>query len=241
MTIRVLLADDQRMVRSGFRYILDAEPDIEVVAEAGDGIEALRLAERHRPDVCLLDIQMPGITGLEVTRRLAGPGVTDPLRVVVVTTFDLDEYVHEALHGGAVGFLLKDAGPTTLIEAVRAAARGDAMISPQITVRLLKHFTRADDRARRRTRPAHPLTDRELETVRAAARGLTNAEIAQQLYISLGTVKKHLAAAQLKLDVRNRVEIATWAYRQGLVDETDDQPPICPRERVQGGSGPLVR
>ncbi|MFE7425697.1 response regulator [Streptomyces sp. NPDC057545] len=227
MTIRVLVADDQRMVRSGFRYILDAEPDIEVVAEAGDGHEALRLAERHRPDVCLLDIQMPGITGLEVTRRLAAPDVADPLRVVVVTTFDLDEYVYEALYGGAVGFLLKDAGPTTLIEAVRAAARGDAMISPQITVRLLKHFTAAGRPTRQSGKQDHPLTSRELETVRAAARGLTNAEIAQTLYVSLGTVKKHLAAAQLKLDVRNRVELAAWAHRHGLVRDTDDPSPFA--------------
>ncbi|MGW4381761.1 response regulator [Kitasatospora sp. NPDC004531] len=215
MTIRVLLADDQRMVRTGFRYILDAEPDIEVVAEAGDGIEALRLAEQHRPDVCLLDIRMPGLTGLDVTRRLAGPGVPDPLRVIVVTTFDLDEYVHEALHGGAAGFLLKDAGPVMLIEAVRAAARGEAMVSPQITVRLLRHFT-----SRRAAPPArHPLTDRELATVRAAATGLTNPEIADRLYISLGTVKKHLAAAQLKLNLRNRVELAAWAHRHGHLDD----------------------
>ncbi|MFE7590864.1 response regulator [Kitasatospora sp. NPDC057512] len=221
MTIRVLLADDQRMVRTGFRYILDAEPDIEVVAEAGDGIEALRLAEHHRPDVCLLDIRMPGLTGLDVTRRLAGPGVADPLRVIVVTTFDLDEYVHEALHGGAAGFLLKDAGPTMLIEAVRAAARGEAMVSPQVTVRLLRHFTSHRARSPLPDADRHPLSDRELATVRAAASGLTNPEIADRLYISLGTVKKHLATAQLKLDVRNRVELAAWAYRHGHMDETE--------------------
>nr|WP_058043865.1 response regulator transcription factor [Streptomyces roseifaciens] len=218
MTIRVLLADDQRMVRTGFRYILDAEPDIEVVAEAGDGIEALRLAGHHRPDVCLLDIRMPGITGLDVTRRLAGPGVADPLRVIVVTTFDLDEYVHEALHGGAAGFLLKDAGPIMLIEAVRAAARGEAMVSPQITVRLLRHFTADRGRLPLPRAGGHPLSERELATVQAAAEGLTNAEIAERLHISLGTVKKHLAGAQLKLDVRNRVELAAWAYRHGHMD-----------------------
>ncbi|MFD8479459.1 response regulator [Kitasatospora sp. NPDC059673] len=231
MTIRVLLADDQRMVRTGFRYILDAEPDIEVVAEADDGIEALRLAEHHRPDVCLLDIRMPGITGLDVTRRLAGPGVPDRLRVIVVTTFDLDEYVHEALHGGAVGFLLKDAGPTMLIEAVRAAARGEAMVSPQITVRLLRHFTSHRVRPPLPASGRHPLSERELTTVRAAAEGLTNAEIAERLYISLGTVKKHLAAAQLKLDVRNRVELAAWAYQHGHMDE----PPRPPGHREPWG------
>ncbi|MFC5144676.1 response regulator [Streptomyces aureoversilis] len=212
------------MVRTGFRYILDAEPDIEVVAEAGDGIEALRLAGHHRPDVCLLDIRMPGITGLDVTRRLAGPGVADPLRVIVVTTFDLDEYVHEALHGGAAGFLLKDAGPTMLIEAVRAAARGEAMVSPQVTVRLLRHFTAGRGRLPLPGTGGHPLSERELATVQAAAQGLTNAEIAGRLHISLGTVKKHLAGAQLKLDVRNRVELAAWAYRHGHMDGPSPAP-----------------
>jgi DNA-binding NarL/FixJ family response regulator len=138
VTIRILLADDQRMVRTGFRFMLDAEDDITVVGEAGDGVEAVRLARELRPDVTLMDIRMPGVDGLEATRRLAGPGVEDPLRVVVVTTFDLDEYVHEALTGGAVGFLLKDAGPALLVEAVRAGARGDALVSPSVTVRLLR-------------------------------------------------------------------------------------------------------
>ncbi|GII84931.1 DNA-binding response regulator [Sphaerisporangium siamense] len=217
MSIRVLLADDQRMVRSGFRRILEAEPDIEVVAEAGDGIEALHLAQRERPDVSLLDIRMPGIGGLEVTRRLAGPGIADPLRVVVVTTFDLDEYVNEALHGGAVGFLLKDAGPAMLVEAVRAAARGDAMVSPQITVRLLEHFIRSSA-VRSQAGADHGLTPREHDTVRAVALGMTNTEIAQSLYVSVGTVKKHLASVQIKLGVRNRVEIAAWAYRNSIAD-----------------------
>ncbi|MEV2270496.1 response regulator transcription factor [Nonomuraea africana] len=217
MSIRVLLADDQRMVRSGFRRILEAEPDIEVVAEAGDGIAALHLAQRERPDVSLLDIRMPGIGGLEVTRRLAGPGIADPLRVVVVTTFDLDEYVNEALHGGAVGFLLKDAGPAMLVEAVRAATRGDAMVSPQITVRLLEHFIRSPT-AQLQATADHGLTPREHDTVRAVALGMTNTEIAQSLYVSLGTVKKHLASVQIKLGVRNRVEIAAWAYRNNIVD-----------------------
>lgn len=218
MTIRVLLADDQQMVRTGFRFILDSEPDIEVAAEAGDGTTALRLARELRPDVCLLDIRMPGLDGLEVTRRLAGPSVPDPLRVVVVTTFDLDEYVHAALEGGAVGFLLKDAGPALLIEAVRAAARGDALVSPQITVRLLRHYSTG-----RRRRPVDPrawgLTEREVDIVRAVSLGLTNAEVAERLYVSLGTVKTHLGSIQAKLHARNRVEIAAWAYRSGLMDE----------------------
>lgn len=212
MTIRVLLADDQSMVRTGFRYMLDAEDDIEVVGEAGDGLEAVRLAHELRPDVTLMDIRMPGVDGLEATRRLAGPEAQDPLRVVVVTTFDLDEYVHAALSGGAVGFLLKDAGPALLIEAVRAAARGDALVSPRITVRLLRHFAATTPRSA----PADGgLTPRELEIVRAVARGLTNTEVAAELFVTVSTVKTHLASVQGKLQARNRVEIAAWAYRNG--------------------------
>lgn len=216
MTIRVLLADDQSMVRTGFRLMLDAEPDIEVVAEAGDGISALQLARELRPDVSLLDIRMPGLDGLEVTARLAGAQVPDALRVVVVTTFDLDEYVHAALGNGAVGFILKDAGAALLIEAVRAAARGDAMVSPQVTVRLLRHFA---DGARHRPQDPrrHDLTERETDMVRAVALGLTNAEVAERLYVSLSTVKTHLGSVQTKLQARNRVEIAAWAYTNGLM------------------------
>ena len=215
MTIRVLLADDQSMVRTGFRYMLDAEDDIAVVGEAGDGVEAVRLAGELHPDVVLMDIRMPGVDGLEATRRLAGPGVEDPVKVVVVTTFDMDEYVHAALTGGAVGFLLKDAGPALLIEAVRAAARGDALVSPRITVRLLRHFTRP------RKREPEPdeggLTARELDIVREVARGLTNIEVAAELYVTVSTVKTHLARVQEKLGARNRVEVAIWAHRSGLV------------------------
>ncbi len=217
MTIRVLIADDQEMVRAGFRMILETQPDIEVVADVPDGAEAVRRARELRPDVSLLDIRMPHLDGIEVTRALAGPGVADPLKVVVVTTFDLDEYVHAALDGGASGFLLKDAGPALLIEAVRAAARGDALVSPQITVRLLRHFGRG--RSARVAAPADPLTERELDVVRAVARGLTNTEIGTELYLSLSTVKTHLAAAQAKLAARNRVEVAAWAWRSGLMDE----------------------
>jgi DNA-binding NarL/FixJ family response regulator len=215
--IRVLIADDQEMVRAGFRMILETQDDIEVVADVADGIEAVRRARELRPDVCLLDIRMPGLDGLEVTRALAGPGVADPLRVVVVTTFDLDAYVHGALSNGASGFLLKDAGPALLMEAVRAAARGDALVSPQVTVRLLRHFARSGgpDPA---DEPSEPLTERELDVVRATARGLTNGEIGTELYLSLSTVKTHLAAVQAKIGARNRVEIAAWAWRTGLMD-----------------------
>jgi DNA-binding NarL/FixJ family response regulator len=219
----VLIADDQDMVRTGFRFFLDAQPDITVVAEARDGEEALALARRERPDVCLLDIRMPKLDGLEATRLLAGPGVADPLRVVVVTTFDLDEYVYGALRGGACGFLLKDSGPTLLAEAVRAAAAGDSLVSPSVTVRLLRHVTAAApaDSAPRPATPApgaplqEPLTERELDVVRLVALGRTNAEIAAELYVSLSTVKTHLSSVQLKLAARNRVEIAAWAWQNG--------------------------
>ncbi|MFD9195321.1 response regulator [Streptomyces phaeochromogenes] len=216
MTIRVLIADDQHLVRAGFRMILAAEPDIEVVAEATDGASALSLVRQTRPDVCLLDIQMPPPDGLEVTRRLAASGLQGAPKVVVVTTFDLDEYVYAALENGASGFLLKDAGPALLVEAVRAAERGDALVSPQVTLRLLRHFAKE----RRRTPTTHPaerLTEREEEVVRAIARGLTNPEIAAELFIAPSTVKSHITSVQAKVGARNRVEIAAWAFRAGLV------------------------
>ncbi|OEV08669.1 LuxR family transcriptional regulator [Streptomyces nanshensis] len=258
MTIRLLIADDQEMVRSAFRMILDTQPDMEVVAEAADGVAAVEQARRLRPDVSLLDIRMPGLDGLEATRLLAGPGVADPLTVLIATTFDLDEYVYRALRNGACGFLLKDGSPALLTEAVRAAAAGDAMIAPSVTVRLLAKMARggsagsgdpgdsggsADPRGsrgsgrrddgtappqpsaarRRRQRsgtrlgaPAEPLTPRELDVVRLVARGLTNDELADELYVTLSTVKTHLANAQRKLAARNRVEIAAWAWENGL-------------------------
>ncbi|MFD3839027.1 response regulator [Streptomyces sp. NPDC058642] len=217
--IRVLIADDQDMVRTGFRFFLNAQPDMTVVAEAADGEEAVALARELRPDVCLLDIRMPKLDGLAATRLLAGPDVADPLRVVVVTTFDLDEYVYGALRGGACGFLLKDAGPALLAEAVRAAAAGDSLVSPSVTVRLLKHVTDAPQPTAptRRAPVTEPLTDRELDVVRLVALGRTNAEIAAELYVSLSTVKTHLSSVQLKLRARNRVEIAAWAWQHGQV------------------------
>jgi len=214
--IRVLIADDQEIMRMGFRMILDAQDDIEVVADVADGVSAVSKARELRPDVCLLDIRMPGLDGLEVTRQLAGPDVTDPLKVVVVTTFDLDEYVHTALRNGASGFLLKDAGPALLIEAVRAADRGDALVSPQITVRLLKHFNGGAVKPRAAS-PSEPLTPREMDVLKAVARGLTNTEIGAELFMSLSTVKTHLASVQSKIGARNRVESAAWAWRSGVV------------------------
>ncbi|HEX6340167.1 response regulator transcription factor [Umezawaea sp.] len=216
MPIRVLIADDQTLVRTGFRLILNADPGIEVISEAADGEAAVRLAQRYRPDVTLMDIRMPKLDGLRATELLAGPTVVDPLRVVVVTTYDVDENVYAALLAGACGFLLKDAGPRLLLEAVHAAAKGESMVSPSVTVRLLKHFTE-DAGARTPPRPDIPLTARELDVVLAVARGRTNAEISAALRISLSTVKSHLASVQAKLEARNRTEIAIWAWRNRLL------------------------
>ncbi|MFF4414667.1 response regulator [Streptosporangium sp. NPDC001559] len=215
MTIRVLIADDQELVRTGFQMILDAQPDMEVVATAANGAEAVEHARRLRPDVCLLDIRMPKLDGLEATRLLAGPGARDPMRVVIVTTFDLDEYVYGALRAGATGFLLKDSGPTLLIEAIRAAAAGDALVSPSVTVRLLEHLARPRHGGGRP--PSEPLTEREFDVVRLVARGRTNQEIAAELFVSLSTVKTHLGSIQAKLGARNRVEVAAWAWESGVV------------------------
>ncbi|MGC5287733.1 response regulator [Micromonospora sp. DT231] len=210
MTIRVLLADDQHSVRFGFRTILGAAPDIEVVGEAADGATALALTERLRPDVVIADIRMPGMDGLELTRRLCAADAPVAARVVVVTTYDLDAYVHTALRHGASGFLVKHSGPALLTEAVRAAVAGDALISPTVTVRLLRELSRATAAPGRTPEPA--LSDREMEIVSLVADGLTNPEIGTRLFITTGTVKTHLASVHRKLGVRNRVGIAQWAW-----------------------------
>jgi DNA-binding NarL/FixJ family response regulator len=209
--IRVLVADDQAIIRNGLRIMLDAEPDIEVVGEAADGRQAVSLARELRPDVCLFDIRMPVLDGLEATRLLAGPGVADPMVVVVITTFDDDENVYGALRAGARGFLLKDAGPELLVQAVRSAADGEALIAPSVTVRLLRTFADVPV-GRPAKQPVSPVTAREEEVLLAVARGLTNTEIADALHISLSTVKTHLASLMAKLGARNRVEMAMWAY-----------------------------
>ncbi len=215
MSIRVVVADDQDLVRTGLVMILGAQPGIEVVGEAADGIQALEVSRRLRPDVLLVDIRMPGLDGVEVTRRLAGPDVADPMAVVVITTFDLDEYVLGALRAGARGFLLKDAGPDLLVQAVHAAANGDALIAPNVTRRLLAALV--DHAPQTVTQPVDPLTEREEDVLRLLARGRTNAEIAAELFIGLSTVKSHIAAVMAKLGVRNRVEIALWAYQSKRV------------------------
>ncbi|MFF4903031.1 response regulator [Streptomyces sp. NPDC001068] len=235
MTIRILIADDQQMIRSAYGMILGSQPDMEIVASVTDGASAVREARRLRPDVCLLDIRMPGLDGLEATRLLAGPEAADPLRVLIATTFDLDEYVYRALRDGACGFLLKDGSPALLVEAVRAVAADNALISPSVTVRLLRHMSDAAAQVLSEAAPREPaarsgrrsgaselpLTARELDVVRLVARGRTNEELAVQLHITLSTVKTHLGSVQRKLAARNRVEIAAWAWENGICTSRD--------------------
>jgi DNA-binding NarL/FixJ family response regulator len=207
--LRVLVADDQDLVRAGLRLLLEAQ-GIDVVGEARTGLQAVALAQQLKPDVCLFDIRMPGIDGIEATRRLAGKDVEHPVAVVVITTFDLDDYVHGALKAGARGFLLKDAGPTLLLQAIEAAAAGDALIAPSVTARLLTKFASLQEVPP--AAPIEPLTEREEEVLLVVATGRTNAEIASDLHISLSTVKTHVAALMAKLCARNRVELVMWAY-----------------------------
>lgn len=211
MPTRIVIADDQASVCEGFRHILEAQPDMMVVAEAADGLSALESVRELQPDVLLADIRMPVLDGIELTRRLAD--IAPSVRVVVITTFDLDEYVHAALRAGACGFLLKRSGPALLVEAVKAAMAGDSLISPQVTTRLLRHLVRTEKNARL---PVEPLTAREEEIAGLVAEGMTNSDIGAELFISPGTVKTHLANLQRKLEVRNRVGIASWAWESGL-------------------------
>jgi DNA-binding NarL/FixJ family response regulator len=216
VTISVLVADDQEIVRTGLTMLLGSQPDIEVVGEAADGRRAVELARQLRPDVCLFDIRMPAMDGIEATRRLAGPAVEDPLAVVLITTFDLDEYVYAALRAGAKGFLLKDAGPAMLAQAVHAAASGEALIAPRVTARLLAAFADHGPKTPP-VQPIEPLTAREEQVLAGVAAGRTNTEIADDLYIALSTVKTHIASLMNKLNARNRVEIVIWAYETGRV------------------------
>jgi DNA-binding NarL/FixJ family response regulator len=213
MSIRVLVADDQSMVRAGFRMLLSGETDIEVVAEASNGLEAVAQAARFHPTVVLMDIRMPQLDGLEATRRILA--VDDNARILILTTFDLDEYVYEALRSGASGFVLKDDPPEQLLAAIRVVASGEALLSPAITKRVIKQFARIP-------RPQPPrqldeLTERELEVFRLIARGLSNNEIGRELYISDTTVKTHITHILMKLNLRDRVQAVVLAHETGLV------------------------
>ena len=214
MSIRVLVADDQSMVRAGFRMLLSGEQDIEVVAEASNGLEAVDKAARFQPTVVLMDIRMPELDGLEATRRIIA--ADNAARILILTTFDLDEYVYEALRAGASGFVLKDDPPEQLLSAVRIVAGGEALLSPAITKRVIRQFTRVP-------RPAPPkelddLTERELDVLRLIARGHSNLEIGQELYISDATVKTHITHILQKLNLRDRVQAVVLAYETGLFD-----------------------
>jgi DNA-binding NarL/FixJ family response regulator len=220
VSVRVVLVDDQAMVRAGFRMILEAEGDVEIVGEASDGEQAIEVTRRLRPDVVLMDVQMPHMDGLEATRRLVGDGTVES-RVVILTTFEQDDYVFEALRAGASGFLLKNARPEDLVHAVRVVAAGDALLAPAITRRVIQEYAR---------RPARPrddaaleqLTERELEVLRLLATGKSNAELARELFLGEGTIKTHVSHVLAKLGLRDRVQAVVFAYESGLVE---------PRER----------
>ena len=214
--IRVLIADDQALVRGGFRMILDGEEDIEVCAEAGDGAEALAAAEETRPDVVLMDVRMPELDGIEATRRLLSAPDRRP-RVLVLTTFDLDEYVYEAMRAGASGFMLKDIDPPELAHAVRVVSRGDALLAPAITRRLIEQYTKRPAPGAGPLAELEELTARELEVLRLLARGMSNAEIGQELFLSPATVKTHVARVLSKLKLRDRIQAVVLAYESGLV------------------------
>lgn len=216
--ITVVVADDQELVRTGFALILGSDPRIDVVAEASDGGEAVEAARRHVPDVVLMDIRMPGMDGIEATRRITSDPVTATVRVLVVTTFDGDEYVVEALRAGASGFLLKDTPPGDLIRAVTVVAAGDALLAPAITLRLIDRFVRveAPDRPGTPALDLPPLTGREREVLVAVAEGLSNPEIAERLVVSYSTVKTHVSHLLTKLDARDRAQLVMLAHRAGL-------------------------
>ena len=215
--IRVMLVDDQEMIRAGLRAIIGAHPDLEVVAEAGDGLAVLRQLDEARPDVVLMDIRMPGVDGLEATRRIVADPDLAATRIVVLTTFELDEYVFEALHAGASGFLLKDTPPAELLRAIRLVAEGAALLSPSVTRRVIAEFT--SQPARRAT--PHPrldtLTPREREVVALVGEGLSNDEIADRLVVSRATARTHVSRAMLKLGARDRAQLVVFAYQSGLV------------------------
>jgi len=217
--ISVLLADDQALVRAGFRALLNAEPDIQVVAEAADGLEAVKQAQQTHPDVVLMDIRMPGVDGLEATKRIAADPALVETRVVILTTFELDEYVFEALRTGASGFLVKDTEPVELLRGVRAVAAGDALLSPSVTRRVIGEFAVKGAQSRPIAQPAQfeQLTDREREVLVLVAEGLSNDEIAARLVISPATAKTHVSRTMIKLGARDRAQLVVYAYEAGLI------------------------
>jgi DNA-binding NarL/FixJ family response regulator len=217
MSIRVVLADDQALVRSGFRALLERSEDFEVIGEAADGVQALAQVRAERPDVVLMDIRMPGLDGLEATRQIsADPRLAD-VRVIMLTTFELDEYVFEALYAGASGFLLKTVEPAELRDAVRVVARGDALLSPSVTRRLIREFVSRPSRSKPPPDGLEGVTDREREVMSLVAEGLSNQEIAQRLMISPATAKTHVSRAMMKLHARDRAQLVVLAYTTGLV------------------------
>jgi DNA-binding NarL/FixJ family response regulator len=220
--ITVVLADDQTLLRAGLRALLDAEHDITVVAEADDGVDAIDIVRRHRPDVVVMDVRMPRLDGLAATRAIVSDPELDETRVVVLTTFDLDEYVFEAIRSGASGFLLKDAEPGDLVRAVRCAAAGDALISPGVTRRLIAEFAARPEQRRVDRAALDVLTDREREVVALVAGGLTNDEIAATLFISSATARTHVSRAMVKLHARDRAQLVVLAYESGLVQARSD-------------------
>jgi DNA-binding NarL/FixJ family response regulator len=231
MTTRLLIADDQVLVRTGFRLILDAEEDLEVVGEASDGLEAVEAVRMLRPDLVLMDIRMPGVDGIEATRRVLELGADPPTRVLVLTTFDLNEYVYEALRAGASGFLLKDVPPEQLIAGVHVVARGEALLAPSITKRLIEEFaTKAPATPAPEPAPGlDELTVRELEVFKLLARGMSNAEVAASLIVSETTVKTHVARILMKLGLRDRVQAVVFAYEHGVVQRGEEGAPAGDR------------
>ena len=216
---RILLADDQALLRHGLQMMIDAQPDMEVVGQAGDGAEAIEMTARLRPDIVMMDLRMPRVDGVEATQRICGPGGASAAKVIVLTTFDLDEYVAGALSAGASGFLLKDAPPTDIIAGIRVVAAGDALLAPSVTRRLLDRFATRPQISNLAPPPGlNLLTEREREVMKLVVRGLSNAEIRKELYLSEPTVKTHVGRILMKLGVRDRVQLVVLAYERGLVE-----------------------
>lgn len=215
--IRVLIADDQRLMRAGFAMLVNSADDLEVVAEAENGAEAVALAIEHRPDIILMDIRMPDLDGIEATRQIVASAECANTRIIVLTTFDIDEYVYEALRAGASGFLLKDTDPVDLLSAIRVVAEGDALLAPRVTRRLIEQIAARPDREKVRADRLADLTERETEVVALVGKGLNNAEIGEALFVSPTTAKTHVSRAMIKLAARDRAQLVTIAYESGLV------------------------